>query len=170
MAKQIQIIVKFFVVAFLFFIICYSAQAEINLYFSPYDNCEKQFVDMINSAKKKIKISCFGLTNQAIYEAIVNKRKQGVKVLVCIDRRQSASKYDKKDLLKKNAIETVVKKTWVLEHNKMIVVDDKNAIIGSWNFSGNAQAQDNSIVVFKDEPEMAAQVEAAIDRIYARDK
>ena len=50
----------------------------------------------------------------------------------------------------------------------MIVVDDRYAIIGSWNLSGNAQPQDNSITVF-DYPYIACKVRNAIERIYNRD-
>lgn len=150
--------------------LCSSAFAEITIHFSPYENCEKYFIELINSATREIKISCFGLTNDNIYNALLKKQKEGVKILVCEDRMQSGSKHDKRDPMRKSGMEVVVKKAHVLEHNKMIEVDDRDSIIGSWNLSGNAQAQDNSIVVFKDENEIAVQIESAIDRIYERDK
>ena len=154
------------------FILCLvvPSNAEVKLYFSPYDDIEAEWVNMILGAKKEIKISCFGLTNENIYQAIVQKHWDGVKVLVCIDKRQSASKYDKKKNLIAHGVEVVTKKTTALEHNKMLVVDDKNAIMGSWNLSKNAQGQDNSVAIFIDEPGFVRDIEYAIDRIYQRDK
>ena len=148
---------------------CQSAFASVEAYFSPYDNIENQWVDMIDSAKDSIRISCFGLTNERIYQALVRKRVEGVRVLVCIDKLQSSSKHSLDEELTDNDVEVVIKPRQVLEHNKMIVVDGKHAIIGSWNLSGNAQAQDNSVVVMIDEPRLAKQVEEAIAWIYERD-
>ena len=153
-----------------FFLLTNSALAEINLYFSPFDNCEDQWVQMILSAKKEIKISCFGITNEKLYNALIDRKKAGVKILVCIDRLQSKSRHDLNKQLSKAGVTTVIKKITTLEHNKMIVVDDKSGIIGSYNLSVNAQGQDNSIVVFTDEPIYASEIEAAIDRIYERDR
>lgn len=147
-----------------------NAFADIRVGFSPYDDLEEEWLGVINTATKEIKISAFGLTNERIFNALVKKRQEGVKILVCEDKMQSGSKHDLRDRMKKEKIEVVVKKIQVLEHNKMIEVDQKNAIIGSWNLSNNAQNQDNSITVFMDEPEVAKQVSKAIDRIYARDK
>lgn len=158
------------VILFLFLIFCIPAQASVELYFSPYDNVEDQWIRVINTAEKSIKISCFGLTNERIYNALVEKRKQGIKVLVCEDKMQSGSRHDYRDRMKQKNIEVVVKKVQVLEHNKMLAVDDKSAIIGSWNLSGNAQKQDNSVVVMMYEPELAGKVDDAIDRIWERDK
>lgn len=154
----------------LFFISITSVFGEIKLYFSPYDDCEKIWLEVINSAQSYIYISCFGLTNPRIYDALIQKHLAGVKVLVLEDKRQSASRYDYRNKFRLNKIETIIKKIGTLEHNKMIVVDDKNAIVGSWNLSKAAQKQDNSIVLFLNEPEIAKQVKNAILRIYERDK
>lgn len=144
--------------------------AETKVYFSPYDDGEAQWISVIDSAKEYIAISCFGITNKNITAKLIEKQKAGVKVTLCDDRRSSMGRSDTCNVLRNAGVDVVIKKTWVLEHNKMIVVDGKNAIIGSWNLSGNAQAQDNSLAVFTDEPVIAEQVKAAIDRIYKRDK
>lgn len=147
-----------------------QASATIDAYFSPYDDLERQWIEVIDSAHESIKISCFGLTNENIYNALIKKRSEGLSVLVLEDKMQSGSRHDKRDSMKRNRIEVVVKKVQVLEHNKMIVIDGKTAIVGSWNLSGNAQKQDNSIVVMANEPELAKRVDAAIERIHERDK
>jgi len=162
MLKKISI----FIVSIL---ISFPAIASVDVYFSPHDDLESKWVEVIDSARESIKVSCFGLTNDRIYQALVDKRKTGIPVLVCIDKMQSSSRHDKKPQMIENDIEVVTKKTIVLEHNKMIVVDGKDAIIGSYNLSDNAQNQDNSIAFFKDEPEIAQKVTAAIERIKERD-
>lgn len=154
----------------LFLVMTTQSFAEVSVYFSPTDNCEIQFVNLIKKAVHSIKISCFGITNANIYQALVDAHNRGVKVLICEDKMQAGGKHDLSSQANKDGIEDVIKKVQVLEHNKMIVVDGMDSIIGSWNLSENAQSQDNSIAVFTSEPDIAAKVSAAIDRIYQRDK
>jgi len=47
--------------------------------------------------------------------------------------------------------------------------DDIAAIIGSWNLSQSAEAQDNSDAVFDREPAQVAKVEAAWERMFKRE-
>lgn len=153
-----------------FFVLSTQSFASVDVYFSPENNCEVQFVSLINKAHHSIKISCFGITNANIYSAILAAFKRGVKVLICEDKMQAGGKHDLSKTIKAAGIEDVIKKVQVLEHNKILSVDGMDAIIGSWNLSENAQSQDNSIVVFQNEPEIVSQIDAAIERIYKRDK
>jgi phosphatidylserine/phosphatidylglycerophosphate/cardiolipin synthase-like enzyme len=50
------------------------------------------------------------------------------------------------------------------------VIDDKTVVIGSYNFSGNAQKQDNSMVVISGCNETTKKFSKAFERIYNRDK
>lgn len=147
-----------------------SSFASITVYFSPRQNCEKPFVDMIAKAHKIIRISCFGLTNPNIYKALLDAHQRGVKILVCEDKMQAGGKHDYSHQMAHDGIENVIKKTHVLEHNKMMTIDGLDGIMGSWNLSNNAQSQDNGIAVFKDEPDFVAQMNDDIEFIYKRDK
>ena len=148
-----------------------TATISIEVFFSPYDNCEKPWIDTIMKTSSYVYVSCFGITNQNITKALCDQSKKGIKVIVCTDKMQAGNKTAKirEQELKTAGAEYIIKKKQVLEHNKMVVVDDKYAIIGSWNLSGNAQPQDNSIVLFN-YPYIAGKVRQAIERIYIRDK
>lgn len=146
------------------------AFADIYLAFSPYEEIEPIWIEMIDKAQTDIKISAFGFTNKNIGEALIRAHNRGVDVLICNDKRSSASKHDLGGLFRNAGIEVVIKKTTALNHNKLMVVDGEDAILGSWNLSGNAQKQDNSVVVFDDEPDYALEIDEAIQRIYERDK
>jgi phosphatidylserine/phosphatidylglycerophosphate/cardiolipin synthase-like enzyme len=51
-----------------------------------------------------------------------------------------------------------------------VVIDGATVLMGSWNWSNNAQRQDNSDVLFKDCPEIAAAFEKNYKTIYERDR
>jgi len=146
----------------------HGAWSATDTCFSPWQDCEEKWIEVIDSAKKEITVSCFGITNKMIAAALLDKHMQGVKVLVLEDRLQSKGKTDLGGYLASRGVEVVVKKKSALEHNKMVVVDREKVIIGSWNLSGNANGQDNSMIITTDEAVVASALEA-MGRIYARD-
>lgn len=144
--------------------------SSIDVFFSPNDNLEKIWIDTIKSATNRIYISCFGLSNGKIADAIIEKHKDGIKVIVCVDKLQSKVRKSHIRNFQERNIESVIKKTSTLEHNKLIVVDGKHAIIGSYNLSDSAQSQDNSLVLFINQPKYAEKIEKNFLNIYERDK
>ena len=117
--------------------------SSISVYFSPENNLEKIWIDTINRSTNYIYVSCFGISNDKISECLVKNKKNGRKIIVCVDNLQSRGNGSDIELLKKYEIEVVVKKTKTLEHNKFLVVDGRDAIIGSYNLSESSQKQDS---------------------------
>lgn len=85
-------------------------------------------------------------------------------------RTQSAGKSSTHEALRQAGVEVVIKKTGVLEHNKFCVIDNERVVMGSWNYSGSAQKQDNSMVDISGCEDIVKQFQEAFQRIYERDK
>lgn len=147
-----------------------NQDAYVDVFFSPTDNLEKVWLETINLATNRIYVSCFGLFNTNIWAGLKKKNENGVEIVVCVDRVMSKAKGSQVTNVANEDIEIVVKKTTVFEHNKFIVVDGKHAIIGSYNLSERAQLQDNSLVLFINQPAYAQKIEKNFMKIYARDK
>jgi|GEM_PF-1532012 len=134
-----------------------------------YDDVEKVIVKRLSEAKDSIKCSLYGITNKRITETLINKKSEGLEVILCLDKTQSAGKHSTHKELENAGIEIVIKKTGTLEHNKFCVIDDKRVIMGSWNFSESAQKQDNSQVDISGCHDVVKKFSAAFERIYKRD-
>ena len=147
----------------------------VEIYFSPYDDCVQPWTETIVKCSSYVYVSCFGITNKEISDALCVKARTGVRVIVCTDKMQAGNKTAKLREIELRAagVEYVIKKIQVLEHNKMMFgrsIDGKQyAITGSYNISGNAQSQDNNLQLFQD-TYITNKVKAAIERIYNRDK
>jgi phosphatidylserine/phosphatidylglycerophosphate/cardiolipin synthase-like enzyme len=90
--------------------------------------------------------------------------------MLCLDKIQSAGSSSKHNQLEDAGADVVIKKSSVLEHNKFCVIDGKMVIMGSWNYSANAQKQDNSTVEITSCSSIIDKFENAFERIYNRDK
>ena len=155
-------------------ILCFTssayAECTVAAYFSPYEDIEGLVVDELKVAGESIHCSLYGITNSRITEVLINRVSRGIDIKLCLDKTQSAGKHSTHRELKDAGAEVVIKKNGVLEHNKFCVIDDKTVIMGSYNFSGSAQKQDNSIVVMSKCDTITEKFSEAFMRIYRRDK
>lgn len=163
---------KIIISAILILCLTSSAYAEctIEAYFSPYEDIEGLVVDELKVAGESIHCSLYGITNSRITEVLINRVSSGVDIRLCLDKTQSAGKHSTHRELKDAGVEVVIKKAGVLEHNKFCVIDNKTVVMGSYNFSGSAQKQDNSIVVMSKCDPVTEKFNNAFMRIYRRDK
>lgn len=162
----------------LIFIICclISVQAfatdncTVETWFSPYDNVEEVILSNLDAAQSDIVCSLYGITNVRITEALKFKQKQGLRVFLALDKTQSAGKSSTHEALRKTGVNVTVKKASALEHNKWCIIDNKLILTGSWNFSGNAQKQDNTFYRVTNCSDEVKRHLNAFQRIYDRDK
>jgi mitochondrial cardiolipin hydrolase len=147
-----------------------SAQCAVEAYFSPYDDAESIVLKRLSEAKETVHCSLYGITNPKITATLKTLISQGVDVKLCLDKMQSAGKSSTHGQLRGAGADVVIKKTGVLEHNKFCVIDGARVIMGSWNYSGNAQRQDNSLVDISGCDPIIRQFQDAFQRIYERDK
>ncbi len=108
------------------------------IYFHPRKNVAslEAVTNMINAAKKNIKVAMFTFTHLPLTTAIVNAHKRGIKVDVIIDKNTAygASKKIINYLLE-NKVQTFVSTGVELFHYKMAIIDDQTLIMGSLNWT-----------------------------------
>lgn len=170
--KKMNNIQKNFIILSLFLLplISFSdTNSYIQCYYSPQDNCEAVWTNLINQATNHIYISCFGMTNKRIANALINQHNKGIVVKVCMDNVQSTDHGNQVSNLRTNGIEVVIKPSVFLEHNKMVSIDKNSGIVGSYNLSYAAESQDNSLVLFINQPNFVSTIEQAFTNIYYRD-
>jgi len=147
-----------------------SAQCTVEAYFSPYDDIQTVVVQRLSEATTSVNCSLYGISNISITKTLKELLDKGVTVKLCLDKTQSAGKYDTHEQLADAGAEVVIKKTGVLEHNKFCVIDGSRVLMGSWNYSNNAQKQDNSMVDLSGCDRIVKQFSDAFQRIHDRDK
>jgi phosphatidylserine/phosphatidylglycerophosphate/cardiolipin synthase-like enzyme len=57
-----------------------------------------------------------------------------------------------------------------LMHHKVFIIDSKTVIVGSFNFSQNAETANDENLLILDEPALAGQFAAEFARVYAQAK
>lgn len=114
----------------------------IKTYFSPGGKTEPAILKEINNAKKSIRFMQFSFTSKPIADAMINKCKQKISCEGIYDTCQ-INKYSTYSMLKNSKISLYKDGNQALMHQKVIIIDDKVVITGSYNLSNNAEHNNN---------------------------
>lgn len=134
--------------AYLFFFIIFSLPSilfaqdlkdKTTVCFTPGGDCTRIIVKEIDQAQKTILVQAYSFTSAPIAKAILDASKRGVKVQVILDKSQKTQKYSSADFFIHTGVPTYIDSEHAIAHNKIILIDDKTLITGSFNFTKAAQ-------------------------------
>ncbi len=123
---------------------------NLEVYFSPDEELNRVIIKYINRAKKSIKFMLFAFTDKEIADALILAKKRGVTVEGIFDRVQNRYQhYSKYDYLKSNNIAVYLDNNRYKLHNKVLIVDNRYVLTGSYNYThkGSSQNSENLIVI-----------------------
>ena len=109
------------------------------VFFSPNGGCTKAIVEEINKANSEILIQAYSFTSASIAKALVEKHKDGIRIEVILDKSQRKEKYTNATFLSNNGIATFIDDNHAIAHNKVMIIDKKTVITGSFNFTKTAE-------------------------------
>ena len=134
-----------------------NTQAQV--FFSPNGSCTMSIIREIESAKSEILVQAYSFTSAPIAKALVDAHKRGVKVEVILDKSQKRDKYTSATFLVNMGIPTYIDDKHGIAHNKIILIDSRTVITGSFNFTKAAEEKNAENLVIIKSKELA--------RIYA---
>ena len=107
--------------------------ADIQVFFSPKGGCTEAVVANLNKATNNVIVQAYSFTSVPIAQALVDAQKRGVKVRVILDRSQRTEKYTEADFLLHAGVPTWIDAKHTIVHNKIMVIDGKTILTGSFN-------------------------------------
>lgn len=130
--------------------------------FTPGDDCAGAIVREIGAAQGQVLVQAYSFTHADIAAALVAAKRRGVAVLVVLDKSQRSERYSAATFLRNAGIQTVIDDDHAIAHNKVIVIDGRRTITGSFNFTKSAQERNAENVVVIDGADVAARYTANI--------
>lgn len=129
-----------------------SAEPAVEVLFSPYGGCTDRIVSEIDGATGKVRVQAYVFTSAPIAKAIVSAHRRGLDVLVILDKSQRTEKYSSADFTAHAGVPTWIDSRHAIAHNKIIIVDDRIVITGSFNFTNAAEERNAENLVLIREP------------------
>lgn len=126
-----------------------------HVFFSPKGGCTEAIVSIIDQAKVSVLVQAYSFTSYPITEALINAQKRGVKVEAIIDGKQLHSRGVKLGLLAKAGIPVSLDSKHAIAHNKVMVIDSRTVITGSFNFTAAAEKSNAENLLIVEDPALA---------------
>ncbi|MGC9286993.1 MAG: phospholipase D family protein [Hydrogenobaculum sp.] len=119
--------------------------AQVSVYFSPNGGASDAIIKEIENAHSFIDIAMYAFTSRPIGQAVIDAYKRGVKVRLVMDVREANTRFSRSRFFYKAGIPIktlpVEETRFVkgLMHNKFAVIDGKEVITGSYNWTASAE-------------------------------
>jgi phosphatidylserine/phosphatidylglycerophosphate/cardiolipin synthase-like enzyme len=139
----------------------------INVYFSPEDGTLEHILTAVNAAQESISFMAYSFTSDELAKALVERAKSGISVSGVFDEDQYHSNAGTEfDTLKNAGIKVRLDGNPRLMHHKVMIIDHKVVITGSYNFSNNAEYNNDENTLILHNQDIAAQYQAEFQQIY----
>jgi phosphatidylserine/phosphatidylglycerophosphate/cardiolipin synthase-like enzyme len=139
----------------------------IEIYFSPEDGAGRRIVELIEGAEGRVAFLAFTLTSDSIAAALEQRLGGGVEVRGVMDAGQVNSAGSRYEELRQAGIEVRLDGNPDRMHHKVIVIDARTVITGSYNFSRSAEQFNDENVVILHDPNVAARYLEEFERVFA---
>jgi len=137
----------------------------LGIYFSPKGGCEAQIIWWINRANISIHILIYSFTLDSISDELINAYNRGVDVKVVFEKNQ-VTKHSEYQKLKAAGVPVRNDTNPGLMHNKVMIIDGKIVLTGSFNWSVSAEKKNNENLIVIRSLYVARVYEEEFDKIW----
>jgi phosphatidylserine/phosphatidylglycerophosphate/cardiolipin synthase-like enzyme len=142
--------------------------ATIEVYFSPEDGIAKHVVQRLQNATTNIRFMTFSYTADDIANTMIAKAKAGLVVQGVFERQNATGTGSEYAKLKSGGVDVLHDGNCYILHHKVIIIDDRTVITGSYNFTGSAERDNDENLVIIDDPAIARSYMDEFNRTYAQ--
>ncbi len=132
-----------------------------------FNNIAERIEEEINKSQRDIYLAVAWLTNKNLFNSLVKKSKEGVKVVLVISdneiNRNSSINYENIQNGESRLFWIGNEKSFM--HNKFCIIDDYVVVTGSYNWSYKAESNFENIVITSGDRELSEQFKKEINRI-----
>lgn len=130
---------------------------EVDVYFSPTSHAISEgIIPEIRNAKNYIYVSMFLISHYQLTQELINAKKRGVDVKLIVEANHAQQKYSKHETLRSYGVPVKVENWPGKMHAKLAVIDDKNIIVGSTNWTkAGFEHNDENLLILRNIPEAA---------------
>jgi phosphatidylserine/phosphatidylglycerophosphate/cardiolipin synthase-like enzyme len=114
-------------------------EPTITAHFSPKGGCAAAVVAEITAARSEVLVMAYSFSCPDIANALISAAHRGVQVVVLLDRSNETETYSELGDLGRHGVEVWIDACHAIAHNKVIVIDRRTVVTGSFNFTRQAE-------------------------------
>jgi phosphatidylserine/phosphatidylglycerophosphate/cardiolipin synthase-like enzyme len=131
---------------------------QLSVAFSPKGGCTDVVVRELKQARTEILVQAYSFTSKPIAQALLEAKARGVHVDILLDRSNEQEEHTELPFLLAEGLAPLIDAHHAIAHNKVMVVDRRTIITGSFNFTHQAEAENaENLLVIQGNPELVRQ-------------
>lgn len=142
----------------------------LEVYFSPEDNdgnVAGRIVELVSSAQQEVRVLAYSMTLDDLANALIDRQKVGVDVSGVFEEEQVRSNQGGDFCyLSNEGVPVRLDGNPGLMHTKALVIDGEWVVLGSYNFTGNANRRNDENLVVVHDQALAQQMLDEFERIW----
>jgi phosphatidylserine/phosphatidylglycerophosphate/cardiolipin synthase-like enzyme len=145
-----------------------GGSVQMENYFAPEDEVLDRILELVAGAEESIRFMAFSFTDDKLGEAMKQQSKAGIEVQGVFEERGSDTEYSEYGRMRRARppLDVLTDGNPYILHHKVIILDDKLVILGSFNFSENANESNDENVLIIYDADVAALYRAEFERMY----
>jgi phosphatidylserine/phosphatidylglycerophosphate/cardiolipin synthase-like enzyme len=141
--------------------------ARIENYFAAEDGVAQRVAAQIRQAQHSIRFLAFSFTHDGIAQAVLDRAKAGVAVSGVFERTGSETRFSEYGKMKQAGLDVYQDGNPYVMHHKIFILDDDTVIFGSFNFSDNADKDNDENLLIVHDAGFARPFVEEFDRVLA---
>ncbi len=139
--------------------------ASIETYFSPSDGVQPHILDALRSAKQSVDVLAFSFTDDETAQELIGLHQAGVDVRLVMEKRSIQGTGSEYATLEAAGIPSYPDGNCYVAHNKVMIIDQRIVITGSYNFTGSAEKSNDENLLIINDPDLAQHYHAEFERL-----
>jgi len=139
--------------------------ADIEVYFAPEDEVADRLIQLLASARHNVRFMAYQFTSSPIADALTDLAANGIAVQGVVESRSADDPYSQYDLLRAGGVDVLRDGNQYVMHHKVLIIDDQTVVLGSYNFTNNAEENNDENVLVIHDSEVTAAYLAEFGRV-----
>jgi phosphatidylserine/phosphatidylglycerophosphate/cardiolipin synthase-like enzyme len=128
---------------------------DIQVFFSPKGGAQDAVVRELAKARREVLVMAYSFTADPLTFALVDAKKRGVAVEILLDHSNEKENYSDLHIFLEHGLEPRIDAEHAIAHNKIILIDRKTVITGSYNFTNQAENNNaENLLIIKGHPDL----------------
>ena len=140
--------------------------ATVENMFAPDDQITDAIIELLDGARERVDMMAFAYTSDPIGDALLASADRGVAVRAVMESRNTKGTGSEYERMRDAGIDMHADGNCYIMHHKVIVIDGRTVVTGSFNFTRGAQEQNDENVLIIDDPDLAARYLEEFERVY----
>ncbi|EFO79376.1 phospholipase D/transphosphatidylase [Oscillochloris trichoides DG-6] len=141
---------------------------QIENYFSPKEKPRQRIVEYISQARERIDFLAFSYTSDDIAQAMIERHNAGVVVRGVFEKRNAQGIGSEYPILLDAGVDVLSDGNCYTMHHKVIIIDRRIVITGSYNFTGRAEDLNDENLLIIDDPQLAELYMQEFERVFGQ--